>query len=103
MFKMIDRCRDYVIGNGRIFCIDTVNTFDCGWETMVGEIEDYDNLFITVITSDWDGEDEDYITEILDDMDYVWDLFDMTRRYKNKRDAVSGHCEIVNKLEEIFG
>ena len=105
-FGFGNRFRDYVFANdGRIFCVDTVETFDCGWETMVGELEDYDQYNKEV--QEWMEEKEEELTdeeiaEILDGtFGFSWDMFDMTKHYRSEETAEKGHNKTVKKLKKM--
>ena len=106
MFGFGTRFRDYIFtDDGRIFCVDTVETFDCGWETMVGEIEDYEAYAKTI--QEWIAESEEEelsdseLKEILPYMDFCWDLFDMTNHYRSQNSAYKGHIKTVKKLTKM--
>lgn len=105
MFGFGTRFRDYVFANnGRIFCVDTVETFDCGWETMVGEVADYE--IYNAMVQDWlyDNEIEELtdadLKEILSDTEFDWDLFNMTKRYRNENSAYKGHLKTMKELNK---
>lgn len=107
-FGLGTRFRNYVFAkDGRIFCVDTVETFDCGWETMVGEVEDYGEYNRTV--QEWidEGDSEELSTDeihtILDETSFYWDLFDMTKHYRYEDTAYKGHHKIVTKLTKMVG
>ena len=106
MFGFGTRFRDYVFAtNGEIYCVDTVETFDCGWETMVGEVADYNEY--NKMVQEWLEENEEEeltdweLKEILGDMEYDWDLFNMTTHYRSENTAYKGHMKIVNRLTKM--
>lgn len=66
---------DYVDCNGKQYYIDTSNTLDCGWETMIFQVKNR-------VVTDW------------------YDLY--CERHNSKDEAMNRHKYIINHLEEYL-
>ena len=75
MRDIVKTKKEHDFGIGDYVAVDTVNTIDCDWETMVFPCSEYGNII-------------------------SWGKLDV-RRYPDKESAIKGHKEMIQKWQEL--
>lgn len=107
---MFEGFKNFIVVDGTVYCVSTVNTPDAGWETMVGSPAGF---MMEVVLADAREElednetftDEQLINIAVDCVSWVfwdWDLLGLTKHYKTASQAEKGHNKTMAEIVKIL-